>query len=62
VNDHAGVSSVESVAGPAVVAGGVEDLVVVATQEAVLVVPRAQSQRVREAVDALKARGHEAAG
>jgi mannose-1-phosphate guanylyltransferase/mannose-1-phosphate guanylyltransferase/mannose-6-phosphate isomerase len=42
--------------GPVVVALGVEDLVVVATERAVLVVPRGQSQRVREAIDALEAR------
>lgn len=41
--------------GPAVVAIGVEDLVIVATADAVLVVPRAQSQRVREAVERLNA-------
>jgi len=35
---------------------GVEDLVVVATADAVLVVPRGQSQRVREAVARLNAR------
>jgi mannose-1-phosphate guanylyltransferase/mannose-1-phosphate guanylyltransferase/mannose-6-phosphate isomerase len=42
--------------GPAVVALGVEDLVIVATERAVLVVPRSQSQRVKEAIDALHAR------
>lgn len=42
--------------GPVVVALGVEDLVVVATDRAVLVVPRGESQRVREAIDALEAR------
>jgi mannose-1-phosphate guanylyltransferase/mannose-1-phosphate guanylyltransferase/mannose-6-phosphate isomerase len=40
--------------GPKVVTLGVEDLIVVATAEAVLVLPRSQSQRVREAVDALR--------
>jgi mannose-1-phosphate guanylyltransferase len=35
--------------GPKVVAVGVEDLVIVATREAVLVLPKAESQRVREA-------------
>jgi len=43
--------------GPLVAAIGVEDLVIVATPDAVLVVPRRQSQRVREAVEALKAGG-----
>lgn len=42
--------------GPLVTAVGVEDLVIVATAEAVLVVPRGQTQRVREAVEAAKAR------
>jgi mannose-1-phosphate guanylyltransferase/mannose-1-phosphate guanylyltransferase/mannose-6-phosphate isomerase len=39
--------------GPRVVAIGVEDLIVVATRDAVLVVPRGQSQRVKEAVERL---------
>ena len=42
--------------GPVVVALGVEGLVIVATERAVLVVRRDQSQRVREAIDALEAR------
>jgi mannose-1-phosphate guanylyltransferase/mannose-1-phosphate guanylyltransferase/mannose-6-phosphate isomerase len=42
--------------GPVVVALGVDDLVVVATERAVLVVPRGQTQRVKEAIDALEAR------
>jgi mannose-1-phosphate guanylyltransferase/mannose-1-phosphate guanylyltransferase/mannose-6-phosphate isomerase len=42
--------------GPMVAVIGVENLVVVATGDAVLVVPRDQSQRVKEAVDALKDR------
>jgi mannose-1-phosphate guanylyltransferase len=42
--------------GPAVVALGVSDLVIVATERAVLVVPRGETQRVKEAIDALKAR------
>lgn len=46
--------------GLAVVALGVEDLVVVATDRAVLVMPRKDSQRVKEAIDALVARGHKA--
>lgn len=44
--------------GPVVVTLGVEDLVVVATERSVLIVPRGKSQRVGEAVDALVARGH----
>jgi mannose-1-phosphate guanylyltransferase/mannose-1-phosphate guanylyltransferase/mannose-6-phosphate isomerase len=42
--------------GPTLVALGVHDLVVVATERAVLVVPRGESQRVKEAIDALQAR------
>ena len=42
--------------GPIVVAIGVEDMVIVATERSVLVVPRSQSQRVKEAVEALEAR------
>jgi mannose-1-phosphate guanylyltransferase/mannose-1-phosphate guanylyltransferase/mannose-6-phosphate isomerase len=42
--------------GPVVVALGVEGLVIVATERAVLVVPRGDSQRVKEAIDALEAR------
>lgn len=37
--------------GPRVVAIGVEDLVVIATPEEVLIVPRSEAQRVREAAD-----------
>jgi mannose-1-phosphate guanylyltransferase/mannose-1-phosphate guanylyltransferase/mannose-6-phosphate isomerase len=40
--------------GPRIVTVGVEDLIVVATADAVLVLLRGQSQRVREAVDALR--------
>jgi mannose-1-phosphate guanylyltransferase/mannose-1-phosphate guanylyltransferase/mannose-6-phosphate isomerase len=42
--------------GPVVVALGVSDLVIVATERAVLVVPKGDSQRVKEAIDALEAR------
>ena len=44
--------------GPLIAAIGVEDLIIVATKDAVLVVPRKQSQRVRDAVEALKLKGH----
>ncbi|MGA9582730.1 MAG: sugar phosphate nucleotidyltransferase, partial [Allosphingosinicella sp.] len=47
--------------GPVVVALGVEDLVIVATERAVLVVPKGETQRVREAIEALEAR-HERRG
>lgn len=40
--------------GPLIVAVGVEDLIVVATPDAVLIMPREESQRVKEAVNALK--------
>jgi mannose-1-phosphate guanylyltransferase/mannose-1-phosphate guanylyltransferase/mannose-6-phosphate isomerase len=40
-----------------VVAVGVKDLIVIATGDAVLIVPRGESQRVKEAVEALKAKG-----
>lgn len=43
--------------GPVIVALGVEDLIVVATERAVLVARRGESQRVGEALDALEARG-----
>jgi len=42
--------------GPVVVALGVSDLVIVATERAVLVVPRGETQRVQEAMKALEAR------
>jgi len=41
--------------GPKVVAVGVRDLIVIADGETVLVLPRGQSQRVKEAVEALRA-------
>ena len=40
--------------GPSIVAIGVQDLVVIATDEHVLIVPRSEAQRVREAAEALK--------
>jgi len=43
--------------GPLIVAIGVEDLAVIAAGDAVLIVPRAASQRVSEAVAALRERG-----
>lgn len=45
--------------GPVVAAVGVHDLVVVATPDAVLVVPKDQAQRVKEVVDRLRERGWE---
>lgn len=43
--------------GPMVAAIGVEDLVIVATGDAVLVVPRNRAQEVKDVVEALKAKG-----
>jgi len=43
--------------GPMVTAIGVEDLVIVATGDAVLVVPRSRSQEVKDMVDALRLEG-----
>jgi mannose-1-phosphate guanylyltransferase len=40
--------------GPSIVAVGVQDLVVIATDDHVLIVPRSEAQRVREASEALK--------
>jgi mannose-1-phosphate guanylyltransferase/mannose-1-phosphate guanylyltransferase/mannose-6-phosphate isomerase len=45
--------------GPMVVTLGVDDLVVVATGGAVLIVPRGQTERVQEAIEALEARRKE---
>ena len=44
--------------GTLIAAVGVDNLIVVATPDAVLVLPRGESQRVKEAVDALKATDH----
>jgi mannose-1-phosphate guanylyltransferase/mannose-1-phosphate guanylyltransferase/mannose-6-phosphate isomerase len=41
--------------GPTVVTVGVENLIVVASGDSILILPRGQSQRVKEAVDALSA-------
>ena len=45
--------------GPSVTAVGVDDLIIVATRDSVLVMRRGDSQRVKEAVDALKAQGRD---
>ena len=44
--------------GPLVAAVGVSDLIVIATPDAVLVLPRGASQEVKRAVEALQKRGH----
>jgi mannose-1-phosphate guanylyltransferase/mannose-1-phosphate guanylyltransferase/mannose-6-phosphate isomerase len=55
--DLAGVSgSLVWSDGPAIAAIGVADLVIVATAEAVLVVPRARAQEVRAAAERLARR------
>ena len=46
--------------GRLVVVAGVSDLIVVETQDAIIVLPRGESQRAKQAVEALKARGHPA--
>jgi mannose-1-phosphate guanylyltransferase/mannose-1-phosphate guanylyltransferase/mannose-6-phosphate isomerase len=43
--------------GPVIVTLGAQDLIVVATERAVLIAPRGESQRVREAIEALQKRG-----
>jgi mannose-1-phosphate guanylyltransferase len=48
--------------GTRIVAVGVEDLIVIAAGDSVLIVPRGQSQRVREAVEALGRRAEEGDG
>ena len=45
--------------GPLVVGVGVRDMIIVATERSVLIVPRGESQRVKEAVEALGRRGLE---
>ena len=44
--------------GPLVAAVGVKDLIVIATPDAVLILPRGSSQEVKRAVEALKTAGH----
>lgn len=46
--------------GPLIAAVGVTDLVVIATRDAVVVLPRGESQRVKEVVDALRTERHPA--
>ncbi len=45
--------------GPLVAAIGVEDLIIIATKDAILVTRRGESQRVREAVEACREQGRE---
>ncbi len=47
--------------GPLVATVGIEDLVIVATQDAILVAPKDRDQDVKKLVDQLKARGHDSA-
>jgi len=44
--------------GPLIAAVGVKDLIVIATDDAVLILPRGSSQEVKRAVDALRREGH----
>ena len=44
--------------GPLVVAVGVKDVIVIATHDAVLVLPRGDSQQIKRAIEALKRDGH----
>lgn len=68
-NVHRGdVVSIESsgclihTSGPAVATIGVKDLIVIATGDAVLILPRGSSQNVKQLVDELKKREHPALG
>jgi mannose-1-phosphate guanylyltransferase len=68
-NVHRGdVVSIESsgclihTSGPAVATIGVQDLIVIATGDAVLILPRGSSQNVKQLVDELKKREHPALG
>lgn len=45
--------------GPVITTVGVHDLIVVATRDAVMILPRGNSQDVKKIVEALKAKGHE---
>jgi mannose-1-phosphate guanylyltransferase len=45
--------------GPVVTVAGVSDLIVVATRDAVMILPRGSSQEVKKIVEALKAKEHE---
>jgi mannose-1-phosphate guanylyltransferase/mannose-1-phosphate guanylyltransferase/mannose-6-phosphate isomerase len=44
--------------GPLVAAVGIKDLIVIATGDAILIMPRGSSQEVKRAVDALRKQGH----
>ena len=45
--------------GPLIATAGVKDLVVVATRDAVLVVPKREAQRVKEIVERLRSQGRD---
>ena len=47
--------------GPMIAAVGVEDMIVVSSRDAVLIVPRARAQEVKGVVDGLRAAGHASA-
>jgi len=44
--------------GPVITTAGIRDLIVVATRDAVMILPRGSSQEVKKIVEALKAQGH----
>jgi mannose-1-phosphate guanylyltransferase/mannose-1-phosphate guanylyltransferase/mannose-6-phosphate isomerase len=44
--------------GPLVAAVGIKDLIVIATDDAILIMPRGSSQDVKRAVEALRKQGH----
>src|SRR3546814_16405150 len=44
--------------GPLIAAVGLKDMIIVATDDAVMIAPRGRSQEVRHLVDELKRRGH----
>lgn len=45
--------------GPVITTVGIHDLIVVATRDAVMILPRGDSQKVKGIVEALKAKGHD---
>jgi mannose-1-phosphate guanylyltransferase len=59
VPDSAGNIVVSEPGAPLVALVGIEDMVVVATKDAVLVVKRKDAQDVKKVVEALKARGRD---
>jgi mannose-1-phosphate guanylyltransferase len=52
-----GTGNIVMTDGPLVAAVGVSDLVIVKSGDAILVIPKARAQDVRQIIDALKSRG-----